>query len=176
MTKRGEFYFGGLLVLIGIIALLGSLLRIPAGALIWPLLLIGLGVWLILRPHIATDRLLTFRLLGDLRRRGPWALHDEEIWLIIGDVDLDLTQAEIPEGETCLRLYGFVGDVDITIPEGLAFQMRDVAFVSDAKILGGKQETFLSPITYATPNYQESKRRVRVEMVHFVSDITVRAG
>ncbi|MBC7256611.1 MAG: cell wall-active antibiotics response protein [Chloroflexi bacterium] len=176
MAKRGEFYVGGLFVLIGIIALLGSLLRIPVGALIWSLLLIGVGVWLIVKPRVATERPITFRFLGDVKRRGPWALRDEEIWLIIGNLDLDLTQAEIPEGETCLRLFGFVGDVDITIPEGLAFCLRDVAFVSDAKILGGKQETFLAPITYATPEYEEAKRRVRVEAVHFVSDMTVRAG
>lgn len=177
MSKRGELFLGGILVLVGAIALMGTLLRVSLWAYFWPLLFIGLGAWFILRPRMVSEgRAVTMKLIGDIKRRGAWQVSDEEIWLIVGDVDLDLSQASIPDGETRLSIYGFVGDVEMIVPEGVGLKMHSVAFVSDAKVFGGKEESFVVPYEYATPGYEEAPQRLRVNTVHFVSDLKVRAG
>lgn len=175
MTKRGELFLGGILVLVGFIALIGSLLHVNLWTFFWPLLFILLGTWFILRPRmVAEGREVTMKLIGDIKRRGAWPLRDEEIWLIVGDIDLDFSQAALPDGETRLRVYGFVGDVELIVPEEVGLKIHSVAFVSDAKVFGGKEESFVVPFDYATPGYEQASRRIRLDTVHFVSDLKVR--
>lgn len=177
MNKRGELFLGGLLVLVGAIALIDALLRVNLWAYFGPLLLIGMGVWFIVRPRLVSEgRAVAMKLIGDIKRGGAWQVSDEEIWLIVGDVDLDLSQAVIADGETRLSIYGFVGDVDLIVPEGVGLKMHSVAFVSDAKVFGGKEESFVAPYDYATPGYEEARQRLRVNTAHFVADLKVRAG
>jgi lia operon protein LiaF len=177
MTKRRELFLGGILVIVGALALIGALLHVSLWTYFWPLLFISLGVWFILRPRmVAERRAVSLKLIGDIKRRGAWQVADEEIWLIVGDVDLDLSQAVIPDGETRLSAYGFVGDVELIVPEGVGLKMHSLAFVSDAKVFGGKEESFVLPYDYATPGYDEAPKRIRLDTVHFVSELEVRAG
>jgi lia operon protein LiaF len=177
MKNRGELYLGGALVLVGLLLTLGSVLRVSVAVFVWPLAFILLGVWFIVRPRSAPGgRAVTMKILGDVKRRGQWAVADEEIWLLIGDIDLDLSQAQVPPGETRLSAYGFVGDVELTVPEDVGLRIRSTAFVSDSKVLGGKEESFIAPYRYITPGYDTMPRRLSLDTVHFVCDLRVRAS
>ena len=76
--------------------------------------------------------------LGDIVRNGAWQVIPEEIWLAIGDIHLDLTEAQVPEGETTLTVFGFVNDIKLTVPEGVGIGLHCSAFVSDVKMYGDK--------------------------------------
>ena len=45
--RRNEFFWGGALIVVGVLLLLGILFQVNVWALIGPLFLIALGVWVI---------------------------------------------------------------------------------------------------------------------------------
>ena len=109
MSKKTQMVIGGLILLYGLLLLIAEIFHINIGNLCWPIVLILFGLALILLPRLYTSRPgFQLHIFPGIRRRGAWALQPEEILMFVGDVDLDLTQAIIPAGETTIRLYGFV--------------------------------------------------------------------
>jgi predicted membrane protein len=176
MKLRGEILVGVLLVLIGFVALVSNVFNIDFGLICWPLFFIFLGVWIIARPRmVSEDTRVHPILLGDLRRSGEWEVSDQEIWAFIADVDLDFTQAAIPDGETMIKMYGFVGDLDVTLPAEVGFKVNSYGFVTDARILGEKRNGFfLQPLQETSENYEMASKKVSISLLAFVGDIKVR--
>jgi predicted membrane protein len=172
MGKRGEINLGVVLVVLGALFLIGNIFHIDFDTYCWPVGLIAIGAWLLLRPQLTQgSQTSDVVVLGDLRRNGAWKVEHGEIWMGVGDINLDFTQAEIPAGETRLRIYGFVGDIDLVFPAQVGVSISASGFVVDANLFGRSQQTFLNPIQFDTPNYSSAECRVRVEVVCFVTDI-----
>ncbi len=174
MRIRGEFIFGGFLLILGLAILIGNLSGVKFEDICWPTALILLGIWLLVRPRLISPG-TGFRLMpfGNLRRSGSWKLEGEEVWMFIGDTRYDLSQAEIPAGETVLRVFAFIGDVKIRMPQGVGLSVMAVAFINDTKILGQKRDSFLVPVEFSTPDYASAERKVRLETFFFIADIDV---
>ncbi len=175
MQHRGQVMLGAFLVAIGLMVLLGNLLNVNLWRLFWPLLLIAIGAWFILRPSMVEEGTsVTQRLLGDVKRSGAARMQDEEIFLLIGDVKLDLREATWPEGETRLRILGFVGDIELQVPENVGVALSSTSFVSSVRWADRKEEGLFLPLQLQSENYELARQRLRLEIVHFVSDIKVR--
>jgi lia operon protein LiaF len=175
VRNRGQIIVGLVLVGLGLFILLGRVLRVDLSAYCWPVGLILLGVFVLSRPYIVSPGTeFTFRPLADIRRRDRWPVQDEEIWVGVGDVTLDLTATEVPEGETTIRVFGLVGDVDLVVPQRLAAQVSCTAFVADVRAPGRKQDVFFSTWQWSTEDYELADRQVNLELVMFVTDLDVR--
>jgi len=87
-----------------------------------------------------------------------------------------MTRAEVPEGETEIRVFGFVGDVDLLVPEGVGITVSSTAFVTDARVLGQKRESIVVPFHQASDDYETAERKIRLEVTSFVADIKVKRG
>ena len=143
----------------------------------WPVGLIVLGVWFLLRPATSLpDAVGSFRLIGEYHRAGPWKVVNEEIGQFIGDIHLDLTQAEMAPGETQLRINGFVGDIHLVIPAGVGVSLSGVGFISSINFLGQQHEFIFTPVQIATPDYTSAERRLRLETNFFIADLSIRQG
>ena len=174
MRNTGQLFFGVFLILFGGLILVSNLLGINFWAVCWPTGLMFLGLWVILRPRMlpeGTD--FDYRFIGDIRREGTWAVTDEEMWMLIGDAKLDLTQAEIPTGETRLRVSGFIGDVKLTLPAEVGLRIDAFGAVNQIKIDGDKQEHIFTPLDYESENYASAERQVHLEANFFVNEIKV---
>lgn len=170
----GPFIFGGLLILWGVLILTSKLLHIDFWAICWPSLLILIGVWLLLRPRLVLGGApVNIRPLADIRRSGTWRVGNEEIWTLVGDTRLDMTQAEIPPGETTFRVYGFVGDVVLRLPPEVGLCISSQAFLTENRMHGKKQDAFLSPYDYTSPDYENTERKLRLETYFFVVTLKV---
>ncbi|MBC7236532.1 MAG: cell wall-active antibiotics response protein [Chloroflexi bacterium] len=177
MRNEGRLVLGLVLLGLGILLLLSRLLALNVGAFCWPVFLILVGIWLIVRPHmVGPERRVNQRLLGDIRRRGPWTVTDEEIWIGVGDVRLDLTEAELPAYETTLRIYGGVADVDLIVPQDVGVSISSTGFLTSAKLWGEKEDVFLSTLNRRSDNYEQAERRLQVITGFFVLDLDVRRG
>jgi lia operon protein LiaF len=175
MENRGQLIIGGTIVAVGIFLLIGTVTGVNIWRFVWPLVLIGLGAWLILRPRmVAPGTSVDAKLLGDIKRSGAWTVKDEEIWLAIGDVKLNLTAATIPPGETKIRVGGFVAEVNLVVPDDVGVGVHSSAFLTTAKVLGEKRDVFLSPYKAESANYATAERRIRLETTFFVADLKVR--
>ncbi len=175
MRDRGQIFIGISLIVLGALFLLGSLLDVDVWKFCWPVAFILLGVWLLLRPLTArSDARVRQRLVGDIRRDGTWQVTDEEIWIGVGDLDLDMSEAEIPLGETRIQIYGFVADVDVYLPPGVGVALSSTAFVTEAGLFGRKRERFLSTLYLSSDDYESAERKIRLDMTCFVAEFKIK--
>lgn len=166
---------GGVLVGLGVLFLIGNFTGINFCQFVWPLALIGAGLWVITRtqrrePGMAYQD----RVIGEIKREGAWQVQHEHIWLGIGDVDLDLTSASIPAGVTNLKVSGFVGEVDVIVPASVGLKLNASAVAGDISMAGHKEELLFGSTELATPNYASTERRIDLNVMHFAGDIKVR--
>jgi predicted membrane protein len=175
MQNRGQIIIGAAVILRGLLLLIGNLLDVDIGALCWPAGLILLGIWFLVRPQLVRpDTALRMRIFGPIRRVGVWQVTEQELWLFVGDVILDLAQAQVPVGETPIRVFAFVGNIRLYAPEDVGVAVSSIAFVTDARMLGQKRERFLAPAELVSDGYEAAERKVRLEAMGFVTDIRVR--
>lgn len=175
MRNQGQLILGVLVITIGAVFLIGNILDVNVWTFCWPVGLIGLGVWLLVRPRmVGSDTAVRQKLIGDVRIRGDWQVADEEFWVGIGDVRLDMTDAEIPLGETRIRTFGFVGDITLRVPQDVGVSVSTSAFISEVKGLGKKRESFLTPIKAESDNYKTAERKINVDAAFFVGDVKIR--
>lgn len=175
MRNQGQLLAGIIIIAIGVAILFGNLFNINLWAICWPAGMIVLGLWLLLRPKLAgPDTGVSLLPLGDVQRDGAWTVHDEEFWMFVGDIDLDLTQAILPAGETRFRVFEFVGDVELLARADVGLSISSTAFVSNVKAFGEKRESFLAPIHVTSDNYETAERRIKLEVLCFASDVKAR--
>jgi hypothetical protein len=174
MRNRWLILVGILFILWGVLSLISTVFHVNVVAFCLPVALIALGVWLLVHPRVlgpgAAFHLL---LLGDLRRSGAWQVADEEIWVGVGDVELDLTQAKIPSGETTLHVLGFVGDIKVRLPPDVGVAVSSAAFVTDARILGQRYETAFDTLHVTGEGYETAERKIRLEVTTLVADLRI---
>jgi lia operon protein LiaF len=175
MRNQGQLLIGIFLISLGLMFLISTIFDIRLGAFCWPAGLILLGAWLLLRPRtVPADTAVTYRIIGDIERYDPWQVSDEEIWSFIGDVELDMTEAVITDGETRISVYGFVGDIKMTVPADVGVTVSSYAIASSTNILGQKNDGVLSPIHVTSDNYKAADRRIRLEATFIAGDVKVR--
>jgi lia operon protein LiaF len=172
MYSRWQVYVGAAIIAVGVIFLIGTVVDIDPWAICFPIVLILAGVLVLLRPQLFTTGRL--KLLGTVRRHGTWQVSDEEFYVGIGDVHLDMTNADIPEGETRIRVLFGVGNVNVRVPEGVGVSVSSIGFVTDVKVLGRKQVGFFTPFEVTSDDYQTAEKKVYLETVNFVGDVKVR--
>lgn len=176
MQNRNQVLVGSLLILFGGGLLLATLLHISFWAICFPAGLILIGAFMLLgrSPGIGTTSASGVHFLGDIVRSGEWPVTNEEFWLFVGDVRLDMTRAQFPAGETTIRLNAFVTDVDVTVPSDVGVSVSATSFVTDAELNGQRAERFLSGVQLSTPNYATAERKLRLVTATFVSDVNVK--
>jgi len=177
MRYQGRALLGVLIIVIGLLILFGNLFEVDLGKFCWPVGIILLGILLLLRPVLArpgTD--FRVALFGPVRREGVWLLGEEEIWLFLGDVRLDLSQAEIPAGETEIRVFSFIGDVKVTVPEGVAVSASTVGLLTTTRLFDRKRDSLVVPVQMDSEGYEAAERKLRLETVHLIGDVKIKAA
>lgn len=98
----------------------------------WPIVLIFIGFNL-LRGRTGRGGGGRFVFMGGAEVGGkqPWKLEGGSHFALMGGIEIDLTAAEIPEGETILDLTAIMGGIEVRIPKGL-----EVIYEGSA-VLGG---------------------------------------
>jgi hypothetical protein len=176
MQNRNQMVIGAFFILLGGAWFAASLLRISFWAICFPLGLILLGVlFLFVRPPLfGPSSESGAHFIGDIIRSGEWPVKNEEFWLFVGDVRLDMTRAQFPAGETTIYFNAFVADIDVLVPSDVAVSLSSTSFVTDAELNGQRVERFLSGVQMSTPDYASAERKLRLVMTCFVSDVNVK--
>jgi predicted membrane protein len=175
MANRGMLIVGGVLIALGVLFFIGSVFQINIGALCFPVFLIVVGVLIAFRPNLSgRGGPSNVVLIGDVRRRDQWEVDDAEYWVGVADVDLDMTRAFIPEGETVFHFYGFVSDIEVRLPDDVGFAFEGSGFVVNTNLMGRKTENILAPVQVKSQGYDQAARRVRFEAIGFVVEMKVK--
>ncbi|WP_203883164.1 DUF1707 SHOCT-like domain-containing protein [Planotetraspora kaengkrachanensis] len=74
-------------------------------------------------------------VMGDAKRNGTWRI-DQEIGAVsvMGDVTLDLREAEVRTPEVEITATCVMGDLKIIVPDGVDVQLSGVAIMGDKKV------------------------------------------
>jgi predicted membrane protein len=172
--RKSEIVFGTIILGFGLLLLIGAIFDINIWGLICPVTLIGFGVWLIYRTRKdPADGDVNIRFVGDIRRRDTWKAQNEETWGFVLDTVLDFTEAELADGITTFRMGAFVNDVKAIIPANLGVAIYSMAFMTESRINGEKQETFFIPFHWESDNFETSTKKVVLKPTCFVSEIKV---
>jgi predicted membrane protein len=175
MRNQAQLIFGGLIIVLGVLALLSNLFNVDFGDFFLPALLIFIGLLIIFRPRsLAAGIGFKLRLFGDVIHRGEWKVSGEEVWCLLGNLKLDMSQAEIPAGETSYHIYHFLGDVRLVVPENVGVSISSFSFITDARLFGEKHGGFISPLEWSTPDYEQAEKKIRIERVAFLGNVRVR--
>jgi len=173
--KRWQIILGIGLIVLGLIALVEAVFEVDLWRFIRPLILVGLGLLLILRPQISGPNVqVQMPVLGEIRKVGVWEATSHEIWWLVGSNRLDFSEAVFPHGDATVKIFGFVADVKIILPEEVGLSVGSTSFVTEFKGLEGKEERILSSIDYQSPNYFDAENRVNLQTVGFVTEIKVK--
>ncbi len=172
MHNKWQIIIGLAIILVGLFSLVGVLFDVDLGPFCFAFLLIAAGIALLLRPQLFTEGQL--KLLGSVRRYGAWTVADESFYVGVGDVKLDLTEADIPPGETTLRIFLLIGDVRVNVPDSAGVSLSSMGLVADIKALGRKGDFVLTPLDLTSDNYQAAEHRVRLETLTFVGSLRIK--
>ncbi|MGR0118434.1 LiaRS two-component regulatory system accessory protein LiaF [Bacillus halotolerans] len=109
-----------------------------------------------------------------LMMKQPFDLNDLNVSGFIGDVKIDLSKAMIPEGESTIVISGVIGNVDIYVPSDLEVAVSSSVFIGDINLIGSKKSGLGTKVYAASPDFSESKRRVKVSVSLFIGDVDVK--
>jgi lia operon protein LiaF len=172
--KRWQIILGIVLIVLGLFSLVEAIFEIDVWRFLFPLLLVGLGLLIILRPQMAKPGVkVLMPILGDTRREGVWEVGDLEVWSLVGTTRLDFTEAVIPNNGAEIKVMGFVVDARITLPDNVGLFVESASFVSEVKSPEGKAEQVFSSIDYQSPNYMIAEKKIHLQTVGFVTEIRV---
>ncbi len=184
LFRGGRQAFGNLIVtvLFGVL-LIGNLnlAHIQGWTIFWAVVVLGLGFEVLRGPGFffnsgnhwrrrfgAGDVEITFDG-GDVFRRHRMRNEGH----LIGDIRLDLSQEQIPEGETPYDVSALIGDITILVPQDIAVSVDADVSVGDLNIFGRREDGIGRHIQYESPGYAEATRKVKIHAHLMVGDITV---
>lgn len=173
--KKWQAIVGIGLILLGLFSLLEIFFEIDLGRFIFPLILIGLGLLVIFRNRLVDPGVdVRIPFIGDVRKSGGWQAKRHEIWWFVGTTRLDFSEAVFPEGEATIKIFGFVNDLKILLPEDVGMDLGSFAFFSDYHGIDKTEERFFGVLEDQTGNYQAAEKKVMIQINSFVAEIHVR--
>lgn len=172
--RRSEIIIGSIVLGGGVLLFIGAIFDIDIWGLLCPAGLIGLGAWLIYRTRKdPSEGDVNIKFVGDIRRSGAWQPHNEETWGFVIESRLDFSEAHLPEGETVFRVGAFVNDLKVSVPIDFGVAVQSMAFMTESRINGQKQDTFFIPFIWESDNFATATKKIVLKPTCFVSEIKV---
>ena len=196
-TRRHSVETGIVLVVLGLLFLLDNLGIADLGDVIatwWPLLLVGLGVWIILESRkrssaepsgqtpdvhrdaavLDGDQIVETRVFGDINvRLSSPSFRKGSVHASFGSVAVDLNGLQPADAHARLALNAIFGQVRLRVPRSLPVHL--VARATFGKVRVGGQETagFNSVLTHRSSDFDEAPRRLTVVANTLFGDVIV---
>ncbi|MDP3387202.1 MAG: cell wall-active antibiotics response protein LiaF [Eubacteriales bacterium] len=126
-----------------------------------------------------------FNAVGDLRLGDqPWALEDSSHNIGVGEIYVDLTTALLKDGLTVLNLSGWVGDIQVMMPEYLAVDISATVRVGNIDIFEQEQECkknskakrsgVSNTLNYRSEKFDEALKKLRMQVSLNIGDISIK--
>ena len=95
------------------------------------------------------------RAVGHLRSAsGGWTVGDDTvISTIVGDISLDLRDADLPEGETECAVLCWLGTIQVRVPRDVGIDVTAQAIVGSVDVLGVREEGVVRDIHIRSDGY-----------------------
>jgi hypothetical protein len=174
MLARKSMFFGTGLMIFGLLVLFAELSGENLLLVLMPFVLIGLGLLLLISPTLVPSNINhAVQFIGEYRQYYCQAIDDKSIFLGVGDVELDFSHLLLPPGETDLKITCFAGGIRLKFRRDFPYCIQSRALVSEVHEDEQKQEFIMDGFEKNSRLYAESDSRLRIQILSFVSDITI---
>jgi len=182
-SRSSSIFWGLLLVLVGILIFLNNSDILYFENLIseyWPLLIVLFGIYLIVkssghreRPqnwdfadrHVISDseHVIQSNTFGDIKVAiESKNFQSGEIRTTFGDVKVDATKLEIPEGERKLILCATFGDIKVDTPKSLPIKVTANLLAGDMNVFDQKRGGFNQHMKYQSDGYEMANAKLYI--------------
>lgn len=177
-ANRWELFWGGVLVLAGILFLLANfgILAFSIGDLFrygWPLILIVVGILVMFGRNAAGGENSS---ADKVIRLDEQEIRDLKLSYSLDDVDVHLTRANFPEGTAKAKISVGVGDLDVWVPRGIPISIRVSAGLGEVKLFENNRDGFAPRLEFTSPDYAQATRRLDLECDVGLGDVDVQYG
>ena len=100
-------------------------------------------------------------------------LQNVEISNFLGDVEVKLHGGKLRPGLNRMIISGFIGDVRVLVPQGMAVFARSSNFIGDIEMMGQRSSGFGNSLDAQTPNYADSESKLYIASNHFIGDVRI---
>lgn len=188
-NKSNNFFWGLILVVIGVLFLLDNFYIIDFGdaiATYWPVILIAIGIKILMDKNrqksnddvvSISDPLNTTsytesnrnkisenNVFGDIQLKIDSESFDGgSLSNVFGDIRLDLSGVKLTQEVTKIHVSGVFGDVTINTPDGIALAARGNCVAGDISIRGSKKDGLFPNLTYQDDAYPNAKQKIDLQ-------------
>ena len=174
MNARKGAILGAALLFVGLLVIFTRFSGENLLMVLLPYVLIGFGFLFLVSPNlIPANANQNVQFIGEYRQNYLDAQLDKTIYMGVGDVDLDFTHIDLPQGDTVLKIVCFAAGIRLKFGTDTAYKINSNAFVSEVRAIDCKQEFIVAPCEYKSGHYPSSDRRIKIEILSFISDISI---
>jgi predicted membrane protein len=187
---QGRWFWGMLFLILGGLLLLHNLNYIDIKRFLadyWPLLLIFIGLWILAhRGHYfgsekppteypeSKTSLNVSHIFGDLRLK----IDDKDfnggmVDNVFGNIEIDLEEVRLKEGNSKLYLNGVFGDQNIIIPKNLPISIEASTSFGTVRIKDRSSSDFTGHLHWSTSDFAEASSRLNIQVKQVFGDIRV---
>lgn len=114
--------------------------------------------------------------LGGVKVGGssPWKLESGSYFAFMGGIDMDLTAAEIPDGETLLDLTAIMGGIDVKIPPDLAVVYEGTAILGGIAFKDQEDGGIVASRKIGEPGEAADGKYLRIQARAFMGGIDIK--
>lgn len=117
------------------------------------------------------------QFVGELRLGDkPWAPESSDYSVNIGDMNVNFTTAILQDGETVFNLNGWVGNMDIILPEELAVDIDATVNVGSVEFFGEEEQSGISRnnIKFRSDDYSTAAKKIKIIANLNIGEISVK--
>jgi predicted membrane protein len=197
MKRSGGTLWGIALVVIGALLLVDALCDGALREVLhmwWPLLLVLWGVTLLFRKRggsgsaepgsaqvagekaeaAAAEQIAQSNVFGDVTVRvSSKAFRGGAVSTVFGDIDVDLTNAGIAEGDQWLKINGVFGDLTVHLPRDMAFAASGNTVFGDVQISDQRREGFSPSMTLESGGFGAAPKRLHISASQVFGDVLI---
>ena len=112
--------------------------------------------------------------IGEMKmNKQNWSVEPIKLWNVVGDYYFDFSKAYIPDKETPIHIKGMVGDIKMLVPEGLPVKVDAFVKAGQINIFGEESRGKSCRMLYASPNFEESSRKINIVLDLKVGDVRI---
>ncbi|OIK09171.1 cell wall-active antibiotics response protein LiaF [Bacillus sp. MUM 13] len=103
-----------------------------------------------------------------------WALEPMKMYKMIGDYHIDLSKAFISDRETTIELNGWIGDVEIIVPQNIPIRVKAKVNIGDVKVFSLSSSHAAGPVvSFESPEYDAATKKVNIQISLVIGDVRI---
>lgn len=141
--------------------------------LFWPIVIILFGINVL--KGVSGSGGTNWAIMGGIEKnKENWKLKDKNYFAIMGGVDLDLTKAEIPDGDTILSLTAIMGGIDVLAPKDIPIECEGMALLGGVDFFADGGGGILMSRRFVNRGKEDSRKRLIIRCRTLMGGIDIK--